>query len=110
MSLRTALMVAVLSVATLANAGTERDRWLSMLEKYAVYVGTDKVPTVVDAFARAKSACVCTEAGSLFRRPGYPVVGEGTDGLIAFCVVPIFDENGAFESAAGCSTFVPLAK
>src|SRR5262245_4899359 len=110
MYFRTALIAALLSIASLGHAATDRDHWLKLLEKYAVFVGSDKVPTVVDAVPRAKMACVCTETGSLFRRPGLLTVGEGADGLITFCVIPLFDENGALESAAGCSTFIPLAK
>jgi hypothetical protein len=37
-------------------------------------------------------------------------VGEGVDGLITICGIPIFDENGALEGAAGCQRFYPLAK
>jgi hypothetical protein len=111
MYVRTALIAALLSIATLAHAAaTDRDRWLKLVEKYAVRVGTPEVATVVDAVPHARMACVCTESGSLFRRPGFLVVGEDEQGLSTFCVVPTFDPSGALELAAGCTTFVPLAK
>lgn len=107
---RIAMIAALLSIATLAHAATDRDRWLSKLDDYAVVIGTPRDATIVDAFSHAKAACICAEEGSLARRPGYVTVGEGADGLIAICGVPIFDENGAFESAVGCQRFFPLAK
>jgi hypothetical protein len=110
MYVRTLLIAALLAIATSSHAGTERDRWLTFLQKYAVQVGTDKVPTLVDAVGRAKAACVCTETGSLEHRPGFLVVAEGTEGLVATCAIPSFDLNGALEMAVGCWSFVPLAK
>jgi hypothetical protein len=110
MYVRTALIAALLSMATLSHAGTEHDHWVARLKKYAVYIGTPKAATIVDAFPYAKAACICNESGSLNHRPGYVVVGEGADGLIAYCAVPSFDENGALELAAGCASFVLLAK
>ena len=108
---RTAMIAAaLLSIATLAHAGTDRDRWLTKLDNFAVQIGTPRDATVVDAFAHAKAACICTEEGSLFRRPGFFVVGEDTGGLSTFCVVPSFDETGALEMAAGCQSFIPLSK
>jgi hypothetical protein len=110
MRLRTALMGGLLLISAVVHAATDHDRWVSRLEKYAVYVGSGRVATVLDAFAYAKAACICTEEGSLSRRPGYVTIGEGVDGLISFCVIPIFDPDGALELATGCSEFVPLAK
>ena len=107
---RTAMIAALLSIATVTHAATDRDRWLTRLDNYAVHVGMPRDATVVDAFAHAKAACICTEEGSLFRRPGYIVVGDDADGLSTFCVVPSFDDSGALELAAGCQSFVPLAK
>ena len=110
MYVRTAVTAALLSIAALAHASTDRDRWLAKLDDRAVVIGTSRDATIVDAFAHAKAACVCAEEGSLARRPGYVTVGEGADGLIAICGIPIFDENGALEGAAGCQRFYPLAK
>ena len=107
---RTAMIAALVSIATLAHASTDRDRWLEKLDNYAVVIGTPRDATIVEAFAHAKAACVCSEEGSLDRRPGYVTVGEGVDGLITICAIPLFDENGAFEGAAGCQRFHPLAK
>ena len=107
---RTAMIAALLSMATFAHAATDQDRWLTRLENYAVRIGTARDATIVDAFWHAKAACICSETGSLSHRPGYVVVGEGTDGLIATCAIPVFDENGALEIAAGCQEFLPLAK
>ncbi len=110
MSPRTMLTAALLAVATIASAASDHDRWVGQLQKYAVYVGSDGVPTIIDAFAKAKSACICTEEGSLQHRPGYITFGDGIGGLLGICAVPSFDEDGAFESAAGCFDFVPLVK
>jgi hypothetical protein len=106
-SLRTALTAALLAAATLANAASDHDRWVANLGKYAVYVGSG---SIVEAFDKAKSACVCTEEGSLAKRPGFITIGDGVDGLISFCAIPLFDANGAYESAVGCSAYVPLVK
>ena len=110
MYVRTAVTAALISIAALAHAATDRDRWLAKLDNYAVVIGTPRDATIVDAFAHAKAACICAEEGSLARRPGYVTVGEGVDGLIAICGIPIFDESGAFEGAVGCQRFYPLAK
>lgn len=112
MYVRAALIGGLLAIATAtaSHAATDRDRFLDRIERYAVYVGTAKVPTIVDAVPKAKMACVCTETGSLARRPGLLTVGEGTDGLLTFCAIPHFDENGALDQAAGCQSFVPLAR
>lgn len=109
-SIRTGMIVALLSIAAVAQAATDRDRWLGKLDSYVVVVGTPRDATIVEAFAHAKAACVCAEEGSLARRPGYLTVGEGVDGLVTTCAIPIFDESGAFEGAAGCQRFDPLAK
>jgi hypothetical protein len=110
MYVRTALIAALLSIGTLSHAGTDRDRWLKLLEKYAVYIGTPKTASLVDAVRYAKSACVCTQDDSLNHRPGFLTVAEGVDGLISTCAIPLFDENGALENAVGCWSFVPVAK
>jgi hypothetical protein len=113
MYVRTALVAALLAITTATAshaAATDRDRFLSRIERYAVYVGTDKVATIVDAVAKGRMACVCTETGSLSRRPGVLTVGEGADGLITFCAIPQFDADGALELAVGCQSFIPLAK
>jgi hypothetical protein len=109
-ALGAAMAFALLAMSTLAHAGTDRDRWLQELDKYAVRVGTPRVATIVDAVRYAKAACICTETGSLARRPGLVVVGEGVDGLLTFCAIPSFDEHGSLEMAVGCSSFVPLAR
>ena len=110
MYVRTAMIAAVLSIATLAHAASDQERWLTKLDNYAVRIGTPRDATIVDAFWHAKAACICSEESSLAQRPGYIVVGEGVDGLLTFCAVPSFDENGALDGAAGCQHFVPLAK
>jgi hypothetical protein len=110
MLLRNTLAAALLAMATLAHAGSDHDKWVGQLQKYAVYVGTDTVPTIVDAFSKAKSACICTAEGSLENRPGYITFGDGIGGLLSICAVPQFDEDGVFEGAAGCSKFAPLVK
>jgi hypothetical protein len=111
MSLRNALTAALLAMATLTHAASDHDKWVGQLQKYAVYVGSDTVPTIVDAFSKAKSACICSsDEGALANHPGYITVGDGVDGLLTICAVPIFDSNGAFESAAGCAKFAPLVK
>jgi hypothetical protein len=110
MSLRTAMVAGLLAITTLANAASDHDRWVDHLEKYAVYVGGSGASTIVDAFSKAKSACVCTEDGSLAKRPGYITVGDGADGLISFCAIPLFDDAGALWSAVGCASYVPLVK
>jgi hypothetical protein len=110
MNVRRALIVGLLSLSTVAHAATDRDRWLRRLDNYAVYVGSAKVPTVVDAFPYAKAACICTAEGSQARMPGYVTVGDGVDGLISFCVIPIFDPDGALVIATGCADWVPLSK
>ncbi len=108
MSLRTALTAALLALATIAHAGgTDHDRWVDHLEKYAVYVGEGGI---IEAFSKAKSACICTEEGSLSKRPGYITVGDGADGLISFCAIPLFDDLGALWTAVGCASYVPLVK
>jgi hypothetical protein len=109
---RMAAIAALLALASFghADAATDRDQWVKRLQKYAVVVGTPEVATVLDAVDRAKMACVCTESGSLYRRPGLLVVGEDTEGLSTFCVIPAFDPDGALVSAAGCGSFVPMAK
>jgi len=110
MYVRTTLITALLAVATASHAASDRDRFLDRIERYAVYVGSAKVATIVDAVPKAKMACVCTETGALARRPGLLTVGEGADGLTTFCVIPSFDESGTLELAVGCQSFVPLAR
>jgi hypothetical protein len=110
MFLRTAMVAGLLAMTTLTHAASDHDRWVDHLERYAVYVGGPDAATIVDAFSKAKSACVCTEEGSLSKRPGYITVGDGVDGLLSFCAIPLFDENGALESAVGCASYVPLVK
>jgi hypothetical protein len=110
MSLRTALTAGLLMMATLTHAATDHDKWVGQLQKYGVHVGSGTVPTIVEAFDKAKSACLCTEDGSLQHRPGYIAFGDGVDGLIGICAVPLFDDAGTFEGAAGCADFVPLVK
>ncbi len=112
MHVRAALIAGFLAIssATASHAATDRDRFLDRIERYAVLVGTPKVPTIVDAVLKAKMACVCTESGSLAGRPGLLTVGEGVDGLLTFCAIPHFDESGALDSAAGCPSYVPLTR
>jgi hypothetical protein len=47
------MCAALLSVAALAHATTDRDRWLSKLDNYAVVVGTARDATIVEAFVLA---------------------------------------------------------
>jgi hypothetical protein len=71
------MIAALPSVETVAHAATDRARWLSKLDNYAVVIGMPRDATIVDAFAHAKPACICAEEGSLDRISGYVTVGEG---------------------------------
>ena len=104
---RAMLVAALVTIASVAQGGTLREKMEHLVKKYAPKGGSQ-----AELLGRAKTACICLDAGSLLHKAGFVAYDDlGDFGFGTRCIVPtVFLEDGDLLSALNCSDFVPLSK